>query len=127
MMSDIRGSVFSELNSGSAITANRRWVQRLFVSALTRKLGSYSDSRSYAAAELKSDLVLVNGSLGRTKDSVSLAHLEDLKKQIEFALANPDKMGSAGGGTSRILGINFKPWCAVGMPKIDWNKIINGD
>ena len=97
LMLDVRNSVFRELKSGSAVTLNRRSVQRMFVNGLTRKLGSSSESRLHANAELKADLILINGALGRTSDSITFAHLEELKKQIVFAMANPDKASSGGG------------------------------
>lgn len=123
MMSDIRNSVLRELKTGSAVSLNRRSVQRSFITSLTGKVGSSSESRIHAMAELKSDLALIIAAKGKTKDPVTLAHLEELKKQIEFALANPDK-ASAGGGNP-ILPF-FKPWCREGLQDFDWEKALGG-
>jgi|GEM_PF-6923518 len=60
MLRDVRTCVFRELSTGSAVTLNRRSVQRNYINALTNKIGSSSENRVHALAELKSDLFVIN-------------------------------------------------------------------
>ena len=123
MMADIRNSVFKELQTGASVSLNRRAVQRMFVTSLTSKVGASSESRIHALAELKSDLNLIIAAMGKTKDPVTLAHLAEMKKQIEFSVTNPDKI--AGGGAGLQIPF-FKPWCTEGLEDFDWEKALGG-
>jgi len=115
MLNDVRSCVFRELATGSNVTLNRRSVQRNYIGSLTSKIGTSSEIRLHALAELKSDLYVINEAMAKTKNSVTSAHLQELKKQIEFAMANPDKASAAGRATSPLF---FKPWCTAGMKNL---------
>ncbi|MBS1723625.1 MAG: zinc-dependent metalloprotease [Armatimonadetes bacterium] len=121
MLGDLRAFVFRELATGAPIGLSRRTAQREFVRALSTKLASSSENRIHAMAELKTDLKAINGAIGRTSDSLTVAHLEELKKQVEFALANPDKMG--GGATTQAFPflVPQQSWCGYGTP-VDYRE-----
>lgn len=114
LLADVRKSVFRELATGSPVSLNRRNVQRQYLRSLSLKLGNSSESRMRARTELKADLVLINTAMGKTKDETTLAHLEELKKQVDFSLANPDKVAAGGGAALATLPF-FQPWCTVGL------------
>ncbi|MBS1716052.1 MAG: zinc-dependent metalloprotease [Armatimonadetes bacterium] len=118
MLADVRKCVFRELGTGSSVSLNRRSVQRMFLTRLTNMLGSSSEARVHALAELRADLYTLDAGLSKTKDDVTVAHLQELKKQVEFALANPDKVGG-GGARPQSLPF-FKPWCTTGLDNVTW-------
>ncbi len=123
LLADVRGSVFRELVSGQAVTLDRRAVQRQFVQLLCNKLGASSESRAHAMVELSADLRVINGAIGTTRDSETAAHLVDMKKQIEFCLANPDKAAPATAQGASQLPF-YRPWCTAGMG--DWLPEMDG-
>ncbi|HMS53892.1 MAG TPA: zinc-dependent metalloprotease [Fimbriimonadaceae bacterium] len=99
MLDIVRPRVWAELKKPTVpITMARRAAQRAWVTSLTRKLGSSSDIRAFAMGELEAELQAITGTIPAVTDRASRAHLKELKKQIEFSLANPDKVAPAGGG-----------------------------
>ena len=107
MMSDLRNGIWSELRSGSAIDTYRRNLQRAHVDRLAylmtapnqRKapaFGGYqkstvvntsqSDIRSVARAELNTLKRQVRAAAGRTGDSMTRIHLQDIEQRINTIL-----------------------------------------
>jgi len=97
-MDDLKAGVFSELDSGEAIDAYRRNLQRAYVERLeylmteepaaagNRPAGvdvSQSDIRPLARAQLGEIAEDARWAAGRTADRVTRAHLEDLVARAE--------------------------------------------
>ena len=109
MMQDLRKGVFSELNSGKAIDAYRRNLQRAYIDRMAYLMTkdqtpvpanfrrfvsrtnvdvSQSDIRAITRAELKNLENNIKSSLGRTNDNMSRIHLSDALQRID-AILNP--------------------------------------
>ncbi|MCK0122789.1 zinc-dependent metalloprotease [Gelidibacter sp. F2691] len=109
MMQDLRKGIFSELNSGKAIDAYRRNLQRGYIDRMNylmtkdqtpvpsqfRRFVSrtnvdvnQSDIRAIARAELKSLESAIRSGLSRTGDTMSKIHLRDALERID-AILNP--------------------------------------
>jgi len=107
MMRDLRKGIWSELNSGRKIDTYRRNLQRAYVermeflmtgeqrplpaafrrfSSRTAVNASQSDIRSVARAELNILKRSVRAALGRTGDSMSRYHLQDIIERIDMIL-----------------------------------------
>ena len=100
MMNDLRSGIFSELRSGKKIDTYRRNLQRAYVERLEYLLTkeqegrrnatsvnvSQSDIRAVSRAELNTLRRLVNSAIGRTGDSLSRYHLQDLRERIDLIL-----------------------------------------
>ena len=100
MMDDLRKGIFSELDRGSKIDTYRRNLQRAYVDRLEYLMtkeqeGRYnatdvevsqSDIRAIARAELNTLKRSINSALGRTSDTMSRYHLQDLKERIDLIL-----------------------------------------
>lgn len=96
LFAQVRTAAWSELANGSQpITFYRRNMQRAWVNGLTRKLANSNEIRAMAMAELELELQIIANAIPRTTDTASKAHLKELRKLIEFSLANPDKTGAA--------------------------------
>lgn len=124
LLGDVRSSLFREMATGGAVGLNRRNVQRTYIRMLCQKMASTSEPRMHASVELRNVLKLVNTAQPRTKDVMTLAHLDELKRQIEFSLANPDKVVSAGGGVAALPFL--KPWCTIGLDLEKMQKALSG-
>jgi Met-zincin len=94
MFSDLRSEVWKELARPSvAVTPFRRQVQRTFVNTLLLKLGGgMSDTRSMARAELETARTALTSASITSTDAMTASHYRDLLRQIEFGIANPDKV-----------------------------------
>ena len=112
MLGDVRGGIFSELNSGSVnIDVYRRTLQRSYVEAVKAKLSATpaprvafgqtgqltqlparptSDARGLFRAELRTLDAQVRGATGKAANAVTRAHLQDLHTEIDDIL-NPKK------------------------------------
>ncbi|MEO5789941.1 zinc-dependent metalloprotease, partial [Gelidibacter sp.] len=109
MMQDLRKGVFSELNSGKAIDAYRRNLQRGYIDRMaflmtkeqtpipanfrrfvsrTNVDVSQSDIRAITRAELKTLEGTIKSGLARTNDNMSRIHLTDALQRID-AILNP--------------------------------------
>jgi len=100
MMNDLRSGIFSELRNGKKIDTYRRNLQRAYVERLEYLLTkeqegrrnatsvnvSQSDIRAVSRAELNTLRRLVNSAIGRTGDSLSRYHLQDLRERIDLIL-----------------------------------------
>ncbi|MFC7357034.1 zinc-dependent metalloprotease [Jejudonia soesokkakensis] len=106
MMTDLRTGIFSELSRGRAIDTYRRNLQRAYVDRMEylmneeqnipsafRRFGgvtsvevSQSDIRPVVRAELKNLQRNVRAAIGRTSDTMSRYHLEDLNERIKLIL-----------------------------------------
>ena len=100
MMNDLRSGIFSELRAGRKIDTYRRNLQRAYVDRLEYLLTeeqegrrnstsvnvSQSDIRSIARAELNTLKRSVRSAIGRTGDSLSRYHLQDLLERIDLIL-----------------------------------------
>lgn len=106
MMTDLRTGIFSELSRGRAIDTYRRNLQRAYVDRMEylmneeqnipsafRRFGgvtsvevSQSDIRPVVRAELKNLQRNVRTAIGRTSDTMSKYHLEDLSERIKLIL-----------------------------------------
>ncbi len=96
MLSMVRGGVWSELaQNNPKVDYFRRGLQREWINALTEKLSTSSDIRAIAMGELAVELKAINSGAARSTDATTKGHLLELKKQVEFALANPDKAAPA--------------------------------
>ncbi|MHB0963242.1 MAG: zinc-dependent metalloprotease, partial [Gemmatimonadaceae bacterium] len=112
MLADLRGGIFSELNSGSVnIDVFRRTLQRSYVEAVKAKLSATpaprisfgqtgqltllparptSDARALLRAELRMLDAQVKAASGKASNAVTRAHLADLHTEIDDIL-NPKK------------------------------------
>lgn len=91
-----RNGAWTELSAAlPAISFDRRNLQRSWVNGLTRKLAASNEIRALAMAELETELGAINAAIPRAADATTKAHLKELRKQISFTLANPDKAGGA--------------------------------
>ena len=112
MLGEVRGGIFSELNSGSVnIDVYRRTLQRSYVEAVKAKLSATpaprvafgqtgqltqlparptSDARGLFRAELRTLDAQVRGATGKAANAVTRAHLQDLHTEIDDIL-NPKK------------------------------------
>jgi hypothetical protein len=112
MLGDVRGGIFSELNSGSVnIDVYRRTLQRSYVEAVKAKLtatatprvtfgqtGQFTqlpprpttDARGLFRAELRTLDAQVKAATGKAANAVTRAHLQDLHTEIDDIL-NPKK------------------------------------
>ena len=109
MMQDLRKGIFSELNSGKAIDAYRRNLQRGYIDRMaflmtkdqtpvpsqfrrfisrTNVDVSQSDIRAITRAELKTLESTIKSGLGRTNDNMTRIHLADALQRID-AILNP--------------------------------------
>jgi len=100
MMNDLRSGIFSELGSGKKIDTYRRNLQRAYVDRLEHLLTeeqsgrrnatsvnvSQSDIRAIARAELNTLKRSVRSAIGRTGDTLSRYHLQDLMERIDLIL-----------------------------------------
>lgn len=100
MMNDLRSGIFSELRSGKKIDTYRRNLQRAYVDRLEYLLTeeqsgrrnatsvnvSQSDIRAIARAELNILKRSVRSAIGRTGDTLSRYHLQDLMERIDLIL-----------------------------------------
>ncbi|WP_167597114.1 zinc-dependent metalloprotease [Leeuwenhoekiella sp. ZYFB001] len=100
MMNDLRSGIFSELRSGKKIDTYRRNLQRAYVDRLEYLLTeeqsgrrnatsvnvSQSDIRAIARAELNTLKRSVRSAIGRTGDTLSRYHLQDLMERIDLIL-----------------------------------------
>ncbi|UBZ10233.1 zinc-dependent metalloprotease [Leeuwenhoekiella palythoae] len=100
MMNDLRSGIFSELRSGKKIDTYRRNLQRAYVDRLEHLLTeeqsgrrnatsvnvSQSDIRAIARAELNTLKRSVRSAIGRTGDTLSRYHLQDLMERIDLIL-----------------------------------------
>jgi hypothetical protein len=105
-MDDLKGGVFTELDSGADIDPYRRNLQRAYVERLeylmteeppsppaafgnriTRVDVSQSDIRPLARAQLRQIAEEARYAAGRTDDEVTRAHLEDLAARAEAIVA----------------------------------------
>lgn len=100
MMNDLRSGIFSELRSGKKIDTYRRNLQRAYVDRLEYLLTeeqsgrrnatsvnvSQSDIRAIARAELNTLKRSVRRAIGRTGDTLSRYHLQDLMERIDLIL-----------------------------------------
>lgn len=109
MMQDLRKGIFSELNSGKAIDAYRRNLQRGYIDRMAYLMTkeqtpvpanfrrfisrtnvdvSQSDIRAITRAELKTLESSIKSGLARTSDNMSRIHLTDALQRID-AILNP--------------------------------------
>ena len=100
MMNDLRSGIFSELRSGKKIDTYRRNLQRAYVDRLEYLLTeeqsgrrnatsvnvSQSDIRAIARAELNTLKRSLRSAIGRTGDTLSRYHLQDLMERIDLIL-----------------------------------------
>lgn len=109
MVSDVRGGIFSEMRSGSPqVDPYRRELQRSLLAAMINKLNpptptlpagipaafaqqagparATSDVQSVFRAELRALDGDLRTALGRTRDRITRAHIEDARERIRQAL-----------------------------------------
>ncbi len=99
MMDDLRGGIFSELNSGKKIDTYRRNLQRAYIDRLEYLMTeeqkgsnatdvdvSQSDIRAVVRNELTTLQNLTARAANRTGDSMSRMHLKDLNERIDRIL-----------------------------------------
>ncbi len=109
MLEDVRGSIWSELRSGGAISVYRRELQRAWVDRMawlmtgepvdgfpgslhwtTPVVLSQSDVRAFARGELMREQAEVHTALARIRDRATRDHLQEVLARIERIL-NPGK------------------------------------
>lgn len=97
LMGDLHENVWRELATPRVpVTPFRRQVQRTFVNTLVLKLGgSASEVRTLARMELMASRDALAQVIPMAKDKLTAAHYADLLRQIDFGVANPDKVAPA--------------------------------
>lgn len=92
MLEDIRNGVWSELDSGDAIDAYRRNLQRTYVDAIHTLMQSedsevnISDIKPMLRDELRTLGEQLDDANGRTPDRITRLHLEDIAERIDEIL-----------------------------------------
>ncbi|MDX1941363.1 MAG: zinc-dependent metalloprotease [Saprospiraceae bacterium] len=97
LYSDVRNSIFSEVNSGAEIDAFRRNLQRVFIEKMSEWMQNEDDK--YKQTDIKSvtrsTLVKlqqdIRNNMSMQKDQMSIDHLSDLMARIDEALKIKDK------------------------------------
>jgi len=94
MMTDLRRAVWSELPGGGAIDAYRRNLQRAHVARLETLMNEQEESDVAAAArgQLAALQREIRPRVGRTRDSMTRAHLDEMSARIDAILAG-DRRG----------------------------------
>ncbi|NRA51979.1 MAG: zinc-dependent metalloprotease, partial [Phaeodactylibacter sp.] len=106
LFTDTQSAIFRESGKGQAVDPYRRNLQRLYVDQMGSLLmesgrdANYSDQKAMARATLKRITKLLQGS--KTRDTVTLAHYEDLIARI--ALIEEGKM--QGGKSNGFFGLD---------------------
>lgn len=128
MLGTVRSEVWKELGSSSpTIDLQRRNMQRLYVNALVGKLsGTSSEVRAIAVSELKRTLSALDKGSSKTSDTMTKAHLDDLKHLVELALKFPAQAIAQAGGNVIRLGIDGDEHNHAGMP-CSFNRARLGD
>src|SRR6056297_1948826 len=85
MLEDIRDGVLSELESGDAIDAYRRNLQRTYIEAIHR-LMDISDIKPMLRDELRVLNDQIDASSGSAPDRITRVHLQDISERIEEIL-----------------------------------------
>ncbi|MBK7872009.1 MAG: zinc-dependent metalloprotease [Saprospiraceae bacterium] len=97
LYSEVRNSIFSEVNSGAEIDAFRRNLQRVFIDKMSEWMKNEDDK--YKQTDIKSvtrsTLVKlqqdIRNNMSMQKDQMSIDHLSDLMARIDEALKIKDK------------------------------------
>lgn len=107
LLSDLKRGIWQELNSGRAVSMNRRNLQKTYVERMIALLPTpppstpagglvisfgpntrNTDVPSLARGHLTELLSQIRSAIGRTSDTMTRYHLRDLEKRIDLAL-NP--------------------------------------
>ena len=91
LFTEVRSSIWGELQSGSAINSFRRNLQRAHLKVLISLMvkpvkGVPEDAVALARADCQELMTLVDGALGDSQDRMTIAHLKDVRARIEAAL-----------------------------------------
>jgi hypothetical protein len=90
MLADLRAGIWSELSEDSVeINLYRRNLQRAYIELLgthANRTEASTDLPALARGELKTVLAAIKVALGKTKDRVSLLHLQDMEARVDRIL-----------------------------------------
>jgi len=90
MLADLRAGIWSELSEDSVeINLYRRNLQRAHIELLgthANRTEASTDLPALARGELKTVLAAIKVALGKTKDRVSLLHLQDMEARVDRIL-----------------------------------------
>ncbi|WP_316825583.1 zinc-dependent metalloprotease [Pedobacter miscanthi] len=95
-LTDLYHGIFSELRDGKSISANRRFLQKIYVNELTGLITTLSktdgDGASLVKAQAKQLLLSCKTNLKKPLDKVDRAHLEDLALRLDETLYRPMRL-----------------------------------
>jgi hypothetical protein len=95
-LNDLYNGIFSEVIKGGSITANRRFLQKIYVNELIGLIPVLSksdgDAASLVKAQAKQLLVACKADLKKSLGNMERAHLDDLVVRLDDALNRPMRL-----------------------------------